>query len=59
MSSLWVVAWDDQALNDLRKLDQQTQKEILKYLQERIETTEDPKRFGKPLTADKKGLWRY
>ena len=59
MPSLWVVAWDDQALKDLKKLDRQAQKEILRFLQERIETTEDPKRFGKPLIANKKDLWRY
>lgn len=59
MPSLWSVAWNDQALNDLKKLDRLAQKEILRYLKERVETTADPRRFGKPLVADKKGLWRY
>ena len=59
MTSLWSVVWNDEALNDLKKLDRQAQKEILRYLKERVETTEDPRRFGKPLVVDKKGLWRY
>ncbi len=32
---------------------------ILRYLRERIATVEDPRRFGRPLTGDLKGLWRY
>lgn len=30
-----------------------------KYLRERVATDENPRRFGKPLTGDKAGLWRY
>jgi mRNA interferase RelE/StbE len=28
-------------------------------LRRRIATAEDPRRFGRPLTGDLKGLWRY
>jgi mRNA interferase RelE/StbE len=31
----------------------------LTYLRTRLATAEDPRRFGRALTADLKGLWRY
>ncbi|MFZ0777735.1 MAG: type II toxin-antitoxin system RelE/ParE family toxin, partial [Xanthobacteraceae bacterium] len=31
----------------------------LRYLRQRIATAEDQRRFGRPLTGDLKGLWRY
>jgi len=55
----WTVEWDDRARKELRKLDKQLQKDILKYLRERIAINSDPRRFGKPLSYDKHGLWRY
>lgn len=56
---IWNVEWDDAARKELRKLDKQLQRQILGYLRERIATNEDPRRFGKPLSYDKHGLWRY
>ena len=47
------------AARDLRKLGAEPQRRILNYLRERIATAEDPRRFGRPLTGDLKGLWRY
>ncbi len=55
----WEVEWDDRARHELRQLDQQVQRDILKYFSERIATDEDPRRFGKPLQHELKGLWRY
>ncbi len=55
----WTVEFDDGAAKELRKLDRQAQQEILRYLRERIATDEDPRRFGKPLSRDLAGLWRY
>lgn len=55
----WIVELDDRARKELRKLDKSLQKEILNYLKERIATKDDPRRFGKPLSYDKHGLWRY
>ena len=55
----WAVELDDRARKELRKLDRALQKEILNYLKERIATKDDPRRFGKPLSYDKHGLWRY
>jgi len=55
----WTVEWDDRARRELRRLDQQTQRAILKYFSERISTNEDPKRFGRALHHELQGLWRY
>ena len=56
---IWTVEFDDAAAKELRKLDRQAQQEILRYLRERIATSEDPRRFGKPLSRELTGLWRY
>ena len=55
----WNVEWDDAAVKELRKLDKQAQQDILRYFRERIATDEDPRRFGKPLSRELAGLWRY
>jgi mRNA interferase RelE/StbE len=55
----WQVEIKDQARKELRALDRQVQRQILQYLNKRIKTNEDPRRFGKALTNDKSGLWRY
>ncbi|AWB66272.1 type II toxin-antitoxin system mRNA interferase toxin, RelE/StbE family [Saccharobesus litoralis] len=55
----WKIEWDDHALKDLKKLDKQTQKDIVKYLKTRISTADSPRQFGKSLVGDKIGLWRY
>jgi mRNA interferase RelE/StbE len=55
----WTVEFDDAAAKELRKLDRQAQSDILRYFRERIATDEDPRRFGKPLSGDLAGLWRY
>jgi mRNA interferase RelE/StbE len=56
---VWRVEFDRDAARDLRKLDAQAQRDILRYLRERIATDQDPRQFGHALTGDLKGLWRY
>jgi mRNA interferase RelE/StbE len=56
---VWRIEFDSDAARDLRKLGAEPQRVILRYLRERIATSEDPRRFGRPLTGDMKGLWRY
>jgi mRNA interferase RelE/StbE len=58
-SPVWRVEFDAGAARDLRKLGATAQGAILRYLRQRIVTSEDPRRFGKPLAGDLKGLWRY
>lgn len=55
----WTIEWDDRARKELRKLDIPLQKDILGYLRDRIAVDDDPRRFGKPLSYDKHGLWCY
>lgn len=55
----WKVEFKDAASKELRKLDRQAQQEILRYLRERIATSEDPRRFGKALSRELISLWRY
>jgi mRNA interferase RelE/StbE len=58
-SRVWRIEFDGDAARDLRKLGPGPQRLILRYLRQRIATSEDPRRFGRPLTGDLKGLWRY
>jgi mRNA interferase RelE/StbE len=55
----WTIEFDDRARRELRKLDPKIQREILRYLRERIGGSTDPKQFGKPLRMNLAGLWRY
>ena len=55
----WRVEFDAAAARELRKLGHDAQQRILRYLRQRIATAEDPRRFGRALTNDLKGLWRY
>jgi mRNA interferase RelE/StbE len=56
---LWTVEFDERARRELRKLDGKAQKDILRYLRERIAGSEDPRQFGKPLRLNLAGLWRF
>ncbi len=55
----WTVEYDPRVEKDLKALDRGMQREILGYMDSRIATDEEPRRFGKPLRHDKYGLWRY
>ncbi|HQF40678.1 MAG TPA: type II toxin-antitoxin system RelE/ParE family toxin [Opitutaceae bacterium] len=55
----WVCRFSESAQRDLLKLDRQGQKDIVAYLEQRLSSNEDPRRFGKPLKAELAGLWRY
>ncbi len=56
---VWRVEFDADAARDLRRLGAVAERAILRYLRQRIATAEDSRRFGRPLTGDLKGLWRY
>ena len=55
----WHVEFDTAALRELRKMSAGPRQAILRYLRHRIETADDPRRFGKALTGTMSGLWRY
>lgn len=57
------MSWDckisDKARKQLRKLGPTAQLQIISYLETRLQSKENPRRFGKPLVGDLAGLWRY
>ena len=55
----WTVEYDPRVEKDLKAIDRAIQREILDYMDSRIATDEDPRRFGKPLRHELRGLWRY
>ena len=55
----WKIEFDSEAENDLKKIDREIQRRILRYLRERIATEKDPRRFGAPLRRELSGLWKY
>ena len=55
----WQIEITETAKKQLIKLDQQTQKEILRYMRERLGTDEDPRRYGAPLRRELTGRWKY
>lgn len=55
----WVYSFDPRALKKFRKLDQQTQKKIIDYLDNRILRNADPRCLGKELRGKLSGFWRY
>jgi len=58
-SLAWNIEYDPGALQDLKKLDRQIQREIIDYMDNRVATARTPRDFGKPLRGSKFGLWRY
>ena len=55
----WRVEWEDEAVKELKKIDARAQRNIVRFLREKIATEDDPRRFGDPLRKDLKGLWKY
>lgn len=55
---MWEIRYQPQVLKFLKKLDRQSQEKILDYL-EKIAAAKNPESFGKPLSANLAGFWRY
>lgn len=55
----WKIEYDQGAVQDLKKLDRQVQREILDYMDKRISKAANPRSFGKALRHSQFGLWRY
>ncbi len=58
-SLAWKIEVTETAKKQLSKLDHQVQAEIVTYLRERIQTDEDPRRFGAPLRKELASRWKY
>ena len=55
----WRVEISRTAEKQIKKLDRQTQAEVVRYLRERVQEAANPRQFGKALRGEKGGLWRY
>ena len=56
---VWTIDYSDTAKTQLRKLDKQTARRILDFMDERVIARDDPRIAGKALTGPLGGLWRY
>ena len=56
----WIINYTETARKQLRKLDKQTARRILDFMDQRIASQEDPRSTGKTLTGPLLGAyWRY
>ena len=55
----WTIDYADTARQQLRKLDRQTARRIVDFMDERIAPLENPRATGKALTGPLGGFWRY
>ncbi len=56
----WAINYTDTARKQLRKLDKQSARRILDFMDERVAGQEDPRGMGKALTGPRLGAyWRY
>ncbi len=55
----WTIDYADTAKGQLRKLDKQTARRILDFMDARIAGLENPRSTGKALVGPLGGLWRY
>ena len=56
-SLTYSIRWNEEALNDLKKIDRQAQKKIIAKVKDYL--CKDPISIGKPLQGIFKGLYRY
>ena len=56
---VWAIEYVDTAKGQLRKLDKQTARRIVDFMDERIAGLENPRNTGKALTGPHGGFWRY
>ena len=59
MKQKYQIVITEEARRELRKITSADRERVLKYISKNIATAENPRSFGKPLTGDKTGLWRY
>lgn len=55
----WTIDYTDAARRSLRKLDRQTTKRIVDFLDRRIATSENPRQIGQALAGPLSGYWKY
>ncbi len=55
----WAIDYADTAKGQLRKLDKQTARRIVDFMDERVAGQENPRSTGKALTGPLGSFWRY
>ncbi|MXY17561.1 MAG: type II toxin-antitoxin system RelE/ParE family toxin [Acidobacteria bacterium] len=55
----WTIEYTDTARTQLRKLDRQTARRVLDYMDQRVGASDDPRGGGRRLRGPRGGLWRY
>jgi len=55
----WTIEYSHTAKEQLRKLDRQTARRILDFMDERLANREHPRDLGKALSGPLGELWRY
>jgi mRNA interferase RelE/StbE len=56
---VWTIEYTETSKGQLRKLDKQTARRILDFMDERIARLVDPRSTGKALSGPLGGFWRY
>ena len=55
----WTLEFDKTAKDELFSLDAPAKKRIIKFIEERLLKTKNPRTFGAPLKGKLTGLWKY
>lgn len=55
----WTVDLDSAAADDVRRLGRAVQTRIVRFLRDRLASSEDPAKLGSPLKGKFAGLWRF
>lgn len=53
------LMYSEKAQKQLNRLDYSIKSKILKYIDQNLFNTDNPKKFGKALRHNLKGFWRY
>lgn len=56
---MWEIEYAEKAARELLRIDREAARRIKRYLDERITTAADPRRFGEGLSENLAGLWKY
>jgi mRNA interferase RelE/StbE len=55
----WRIEIRRSAEKQIQKLDRAAQGSIIRFLRERVQASDNPRQWGRPLHGDKGRLWRY
>ena len=53
------VQLSDSTIKTLKKMDPYRSNIIISWIEKNLEGCDNPRLYGSPLTANRKGLWRY